>query len=103
LCCATTAAAAGAAAAAAAAAVIADIYPPSQRGTASGAFMIPLLIGPVIGPLLGGGLSDVSAYCSPRGGVYMAVLCICRRSNFCDLTDYHMRSIKRCHGWFTCL
>jgi MFS family permease len=40
--------------------VIADIYPPSQRGTASGAFMIPLLIGPVIGPLLGGGLSDVS-------------------------------------------
>jgi MFS family permease len=29
-------------------------------GTASGAFMIALLIGPVIGPLLGGGLSDVS-------------------------------------------
>lgn len=34
--------------------VIADIFPPQQRGTASGLFMISLLIGPLLGPLLGG-------------------------------------------------
>jgi MFS family permease len=34
--------------------VIADIFPPEQRGTASGMFMISLLIGPLLGPLLGG-------------------------------------------------
>eukprot|EP00775_Hariotina_reticulata_P004208 gene4208-4457_t len=38
--------------------VLADVFPPQQRGRASGIFMIPLLIGPVIGPLLGGALSQ---------------------------------------------
>lgn len=33
-------------------AVIADIFPPAQRGTASGVFMISMLIGPVIGKVL---------------------------------------------------
>ena len=38
--------------------VVADIFPPEERGTASGLFMIPLLIGPIVGPLLGGGLAQ---------------------------------------------
>ncbi|GAX74294.1 hypothetical protein CEUSTIGMA_g1743.t1 [Chlamydomonas eustigma] len=38
--------------------VVADIFPPHERGFASGLFMITLLVGPVIGPLLGGGLSE---------------------------------------------
>ena len=39
-------------------AVVADVFPPEQRGTASGLFMIPLLVGPIVGPLLGGGLAE---------------------------------------------
>eukprot|EP00878_Enallax_costatus_P011335 GHUV01011836.1.p1 GENE.GHUV01011836.1~~GHUV01011836.1.p1 ORF type:complete len:533 (+),score=142.22 GHUV01011836.1:700-2298(+) len=39
--------------------VIADVFPPHMRGTASGLFMIPLLVGPLLGPLLGGVLSQV--------------------------------------------
>lgn len=39
--------------------VIADVFPPEVRGTASGLFMIPLLVGPLLGPLLGGVLSQV--------------------------------------------
>eukprot|EP00879_Flechtneria_rotunda_P011779 GHRR01012306.1.p1 GENE.GHRR01012306.1~~GHRR01012306.1.p1 ORF type:complete len:533 (+),score=148.56 GHRR01012306.1:152-1750(+) len=39
--------------------VIADVFAPEVRGTASGLFMIPLLVGPLLGPLLGGVLSQV--------------------------------------------
>eukprot|EP01041_Mallomonas_annulata_P012451 gene12451-26194_t len=35
-------------------AVIADVFPPEERGAANGSFMIPLLVGPVIAPLIGG-------------------------------------------------
>ena len=38
--------------------VVADVFPPEERGAASGLFMIPLLIGPIVGPLLGGGLAQ---------------------------------------------
>lgn len=37
--------------------VIADIYPADRRGWATGIFFVPLLVGPVIGPLIGGALS----------------------------------------------
>lgn len=39
-------------------AIIADIYPPAQRGTANGLFMIPLLFGPILGPLIGGAIAQ---------------------------------------------
>ena len=38
--------------------VVADVFPPEERGAASGLFMIPLLVGPIVGPLLGGGLAQ---------------------------------------------
>eukprot|EP00877_Chromochloris_zofingiensis_P010564 jgi/Chrzof1/5761/Cz16g14250.t1 len=37
---------------------IADVFPPEVRGMASGIFMVPLLVGPILGPLIGGGLSQ---------------------------------------------
>ncbi len=33
-------------------AVVADIFPPELRGGASGFFMIPLLVGPILGETL---------------------------------------------------
>lgn len=50
--------------------VIADIFPPEQRGTASGLFMISLLIGPLLGPLLGGAhlrVQQLSCQCGKCG------------------------------------
>lgn len=37
---------------------IADIYPPAIRGTAMGWFTVTVLLGPVIGPVLGGIIAD---------------------------------------------
>eukprot|EP01112_Ceratiomyxa_fruticulosa_P007562 TRINITY_DN1967_c0_g2_i1.p1 TRINITY_DN1967_c0_g2~~TRINITY_DN1967_c0_g2_i1.p1 ORF type:complete len:525 (+),score=72.02 TRINITY_DN1967_c0_g2_i1:262-1836(+) len=37
---------------------IGDIYPLHQRGMALGLYTIPLLVGPILGPLVGGGLSQ---------------------------------------------
>lgn len=37
--------------------IIADIYPPERRGWYTGIFFVPFLLGPVIGPLVGGALS----------------------------------------------
>ncbi|GBF93358.1 MFS multidrug resistance [Raphidocelis subcapitata] len=39
-------------------AILADTYAPAERGRAMGVAAIPFLVGPVIGPLLGGGLSQ---------------------------------------------
>jgi DHA2 family multidrug resistance protein len=39
-------------------AIVADVFPPDQRGRAMGLAMIPTLVGPVVGPLLGGVLSQ---------------------------------------------
>ena len=33
---------------------IADVFPPEVRGMAFGIFMVPLLVGPILGPLIGG-------------------------------------------------
>lgn len=38
--------------------LVGDIYPPEQRGTASGFLFAPFNIGPIVGPLIGGPLSD---------------------------------------------
>ncbi|CAF1229321.1 unnamed protein product [Didymodactylos carnosus] len=38
--------------------VIADVFAPTQRGFATGMFLIPFNIGPILGPVLGGSLSD---------------------------------------------
>ncbi|WIA11174.1 hypothetical protein OEZ85_011305 [Tetradesmus obliquus] len=38
--------------------VLADTWPPHLRGTALGISTIPLLIGPLLGPVLGGGLAQ---------------------------------------------
>ncbi|GBF97583.1 hypothetical protein Rsub_10719 [Raphidocelis subcapitata] len=40
-------------------AVLADSWEPAQRGKAMGVFAIPTLVGPIVGPLLGGGLSQM--------------------------------------------
>ncbi|GBF98177.1 hypothetical protein Rsub_10677 [Raphidocelis subcapitata] len=40
-----------------ASAVLADTFPPQERGKAMGILSIPLLVGPIMGPLIGGGLS----------------------------------------------
>eukprot|EP00877_Chromochloris_zofingiensis_P010563 jgi/Chrzof1/5760/Cz16g14240.t1 len=37
---------------------IADVFPPEVRGMASGIFSVPLLVGPILGSLIGGGLSQ---------------------------------------------
>lgn len=37
--------------------VIADIYPPVERGPAFGIFGIPPLVGPIVGPIIGGAIA----------------------------------------------
>ena len=39
--------------------VISDVFPPEQRGMANGMFMIPILFGPILGPLIGGAIAEV--------------------------------------------
>ena len=39
--------------------IIADIFPPELRGGAMGAFLGPMLIGPIVAPLIGGGVGQV--------------------------------------------
>lgn len=36
---------------------MADIFPPEERGKSMGLLSIPILVGPVVGPLMGGGLA----------------------------------------------
>eukprot|EP01095_Lingulamoeba_sp_RSL-Kostka_P001029 TRINITY_DN1141_c0_g1_i2.p1 TRINITY_DN1141_c0_g1~~TRINITY_DN1141_c0_g1_i2.p1 ORF type:complete len:490 (-),score=120.82 TRINITY_DN1141_c0_g1_i2:38-1507(-) len=55
----------------AATSVIADVYPPNQRGTAIGIVMVPAMIGPAIGPAIGGFLSQ---YVSWRSTFYLLAL-----------------------------
>eukprot|EP00026_Physarum_polycephalum_P012130 Phypoly_transcript_12405.p1 GENE.Phypoly_transcript_12405~~Phypoly_transcript_12405.p1 ORF type:complete len:360 (+),score=50.39 Phypoly_transcript_12405:23-1081(+) len=43
-------------------AVIADIFPPEERGLALGIFTIPTLVGPVLGPIVGGFLSGAKGW-----------------------------------------
>lgn len=38
--------------------IISDMYAPAERGSATGAFLIPVLVGPVIAPLIGGALTQ---------------------------------------------
>ena len=38
--------------------VVADIYPAKNRGSATGIFFVPVLIGPIVGPLIGGALAE---------------------------------------------
>eukprot|EP00775_Hariotina_reticulata_P008932 gene8932-9109_t len=53
--------------------VVADVFPPHLRGTAMGLFMIPLLVGPLLGPVLGGGLSQAFGWRSTF--ICLAVFC----------------------------
>ncbi|GBF93552.1 hypothetical protein Rsub_06272 [Raphidocelis subcapitata] len=39
-------------------AVVADVFSPAQRGKAMGFASLPVLVGPILGPLVGGGLSQ---------------------------------------------
>ncbi|KAI8471878.1 MAG: major facilitator superfamily domain-containing protein [Monoraphidium minutum] len=39
-------------------AVVADVFAPDERGKAMGVFAVPVLVGPVLGPLIGGALSQ---------------------------------------------
>lgn len=39
-------------------AAIADIFPVEERGRASGAFFVPILVGPIVAPVLGGFLAN---------------------------------------------
>ncbi|WIA23200.1 hypothetical protein OEZ86_010089 [Tetradesmus obliquus] len=54
-------------------AVVADIFAPAQRGQALGVFMLSLLVGPVIGPLVGGALSQTFGWRSTF--IFLAVCC----------------------------
>eukprot|EP01116_Phalansterium_solitarium_P017141 TRINITY_DN4145_c0_g1_i2.p1 TRINITY_DN4145_c0_g1~~TRINITY_DN4145_c0_g1_i2.p1 ORF type:complete len:555 (+),score=158.31 TRINITY_DN4145_c0_g1_i2:122-1786(+) len=38
--------------------ILSDVYPPSQRGFAFGIFGIPLQVGPILGPIVGGALAN---------------------------------------------
>ncbi|WIA31137.1 hypothetical protein OEZ86_001155 [Tetradesmus obliquus] len=50
--------------------MLADIIPPAHRGTAMGISNIPMFIGPILGPVLGGGLSQAFGWRS----TFMAVI-----------------------------
>lgn len=41
---------------------IADMYAPAERGAAMGAFLLPMLVGPIVAPLVGGALSDAGTW-----------------------------------------
>jgi len=38
-------------------AIIADVFPPEERGAANGLFFIPVLVGPIVAPIMGGFLA----------------------------------------------
>ena len=43
-------------------AMIADVFKPAERGMAMGFFMIPVLFGPILAPLIGGGITKAMDY-----------------------------------------
>lgn len=43
-------------------AIIADVFPPIERGSAMGAFLGPMLIGPILAPLIGGILTQTFSW-----------------------------------------
>eukprot|EP00877_Chromochloris_zofingiensis_P005829 jgi/Chrzof1/15247/UNPLg00640.t1 len=64
---------------------IADVFPPEVRGMASGIFLVPLLVGPILGPLIGGGLSQAFGWRSTfvalviAGGLAFVLILACYR------------------------
>lgn len=56
-------------------AIIADIFAPEERGAASGLFFVPILVGPIIAPLIGGFLAQVFSWRATF--VFLAVFGIC--------------------------
>ena len=38
--------------------IVADTFPPEERGTATGLYFVPLLVGPIVSPVIGGALTS---------------------------------------------
>eukprot|EP01114_Cavostelium_apophysatum_P002034 TRINITY_DN11778_c0_g1_i1.p1 TRINITY_DN11778_c0_g1~~TRINITY_DN11778_c0_g1_i1.p1 ORF type:complete len:486 (+),score=102.86 TRINITY_DN11778_c0_g1_i1:413-1870(+) len=59
--------------------IIADIFPPNQRGRALGYFGVPVLFGPVLGPVIGGALAyqwgwrAIFMFLSVLGGIFLVL------------------------------
>ena len=41
-------------------AVVADVFPPAERGSAMGLFFVPLLVGPIVAPIVGGAIAEAA-------------------------------------------
>ncbi|GBF94820.1 MFS general substrate transporter [Raphidocelis subcapitata] len=74
-------------------AVLADSWEPAQRGKAMGIFMIPTLVGPIAGPLLGGALSQGLGWRST-----FAAMAICGGAIFLALLFFMEERIRTAEG-----
>eukprot|EP00878_Enallax_costatus_P014863 GHUV01015558.1.p1 GENE.GHUV01015558.1~~GHUV01015558.1.p1 ORF type:complete len:334 (+),score=75.71 GHUV01015558.1:1087-2088(+) len=54
-------------------AVVADVFPPAVRGSAFGIFMLSVLVGPVVAPMIGGALSAALGWRATF--VFLAIFC----------------------------
>eukprot|EP01038_Epipyxis_sp_PR26KG_P016860 gene16860-23105_t len=52
--------------------IISDVFPAEQLGTAMGAFLAPMLVGPILAPLVGGGLAGAFGWTS----TFMLLACM---------------------------
>ena len=73
------------------AAIVSDVFPPEERGTASGKLLAPLLIGPVIAPLVGGIIAQTFTW---RGDIVL--LAVITVPIFCLVVRY----IPETHSWY---
>ena len=76
-------------------AIIADIYAPAERGAATGAFLAPMLVGPIIAPLIGGALADAFTWRSTFYLLLVMTLLICLCCYFIVPETQHYKVAKK--------
>ena len=82
-------------------AIIADVFPPAERGSAMGAFIAPLLLGPVIAPLVGGALSAAFGWQSTFMLLAALTAPVLLLTMACIRHETHHWFAARRLGWFS--
>jgi MFS family permease len=79
--------------------VVADVFAPHERGTAMGWFLVPLLVGPIAAPIVGGALA---AYAGWRSTMYLllglAVALLGLAAFLPETHHYHVLHDRICKG-----
>jgi len=62
--------------------IVSDVFAPARRGTALGLFFVPLLVGPILAPVIGGLLTTamdwraVFIFCAALSAPMLAIVCV---------------------------